>query len=89
MGMGSSFTSLEQVFAYKNAAIPQKSNVPASQLATGFRPLNLTPDEVAKLTTFLRDALYDSELKRYLPQSLPSGQAFPDNDAKSRADLGF
>lgn len=89
-GHGSSFTSIEQVVAYKNAAVPQDANVPTSQLAAEFVPLKLSTDEQKQLVTFLRDALYDAELSRYVPRSIPSGQAFPNNDAASRkAFLGL
>lgn len=88
-GHGASFTSLEEVIAYKNAAVSQNNNVPATQLATEFTPLNLSADEQKQLVSFLKNALYDPELSRYVPRSLPSGQAFPDNDAISRKDLGF
>lgn len=88
-GHGASFTKLEDVIAYKNKAIPQNSSVPLSQLASEFKPLNLTASEITQLVSFLRDGLYDPELMRYTPKSLPSGSAFPDNDPISRTDLGF
>ena len=75
-GHGASFTSLEEVVAYKNAAIPQNAVVPHAQLATEFKPLNLTTTEIKQLVTFLRDGLHDPELRRYVPSSLPSGVSF-------------
>lgn len=88
-GHGASFTTLEAVVAYKNAAVSQNANVPTTQLAAEFKPLNLTTDEQKQLVAFLRNSLYDPELMRYVPQSLPSGQAFPNNDPASRLDLGY
>lgn len=85
-GHGASFTSIRDVVAYKNRGIPQNSNVPASQLAPHFSPLGLTDDEVAKIAAFLSDALYDPNLSRYEPASLPTGLCFPNNDPQSRLD---
>lgn len=88
-GHGSSFTKIEDVIAYKNAAVSQNANVPHSQLATEFAPLKLSASEVKQLTEFIKEGLYDPNLSRYVPKSLPSGLAFPNNDAASRKDLGF
>lgn len=87
-GHGSSFTSVEEVIRYINKGIPQNANVPASQLAKQFQPLYLTEDEIIKLVKFVEDALYDPNLIRYVPVSLPSGNCIPNNDAKSKADRG-
>ncbi|WP_412069027.1 cytochrome-c peroxidase [Rubrivirga sp. IMCC43871] len=87
-GHGSSFVSVREVLAYKNAAVPQSARVPRDRLAPRFVPLGLTPDEMDDLLMFLTDALYDPDLARYLPEALPSGQCFPSNDAQTRADLG-
>lgn len=87
-GHGGNFTTIEQVIRYKNAAVSQNSNVPASQLAKQFVPLHLTDDEINKLVAFVRDALYDPNLSRYVPESLPSGSCIPNNDTQSRIDRG-
>lgn len=86
-GHGGSFRSVEEVIRYKNEAIPQ-ANIDASYLSDEFVPLGLTNDEILKLTDFIENALYDSELKRYEPEQLPSGFCFPNNDPVSRTDLG-
>jgi hypothetical protein len=39
------------------------------------------------LTAFLTTALRDPELDRYVPERLPSGACFPNNDPQSREDL--
>ncbi|MEZ4901836.1 MAG: hypothetical protein R2822_08790 [Spirosomataceae bacterium] len=41
------------------------------------------------MTEFIKEGLYDSNLERYVPKTLPSGFAFPNNDKQSRIDLGF
>ncbi len=87
-GHGASFTSLRDVVAYKNEAVPENPNVPVSQLAEGFQPLNLTPQEIDDITAFLESALRDPDLMRYQPAAILSGQCFPNNDPQSRQDLG-
>lgn len=88
-GHGASIYSLEDVIKYKNEAKPQNSVVPTSQLAKEFKALNLTSDEMVQLTEFIKNGLYDRNLQRYVPKSIPSGLAFPNNDTQSRKDLGF
>ncbi|MEM6723044.1 MAG: cytochrome-c peroxidase, partial [Bacteroidota bacterium] len=87
-GHGSTFTSVEDVVAYKNAGIAENTSVPAGQLASSFQPLNLTEYEIYQITAFVEDALYDPDLLRYTPNTLPSGLCFPNNDLDSKADLG-
>jgi len=87
-GHGGTFRSIREVIEYKNEAVPAKAEVPSSQLAEGFRPLNLTEDEISALAAFLQNGLYDPALDRYVPASLPSGLCFPNNDPSSREALG-
>ncbi len=87
-GHGSSMNSLTQVVEYKNAAVPENPDVLASQLSPMFTPKNLTNEEVAQLVTFLETALYDPNLARYEPASLPSGFCFPNNDYLSNEHTG-
>ncbi|QEC69764.1 cytochrome-c peroxidase [Panacibacter ginsenosidivorans] len=87
-GHGSSFSSVSDVIHYLNNAVPQNPNVPVSQLAKQFQPLYLTEDEMSKLTKFVEDALYDPNLSRYVPASLPSASCIPNNDAQSKTDRG-
>lgn len=89
LGHGSSFTSVTDVIRYINNAVPQNKNVPASQLAEQFKPLNLTETEINKLTIFVENALYDPSLSRYVPEALPSGNCIPNNDAQSKKDRGL
>lgn len=87
-GHGSSFTSLKDVVIYKNYAIKENSFVPDSHLAEEFVPLGLSKSEISFLTAFLEEGLNDTELSRYEPYSIPSGQCFPNNDEQSKIDLG-
>lgn len=88
-GHGASLTSIREVIEYKNKAIKQNERVPNAQLSPNFKPLGLTESEVTALTDFLENALRDPNLERYVPKKLPSGLAFPNNDAQSKRDLGF
>lgn len=87
-GHGSTFTKIQDVVEYKNRGVAQNAKVPQSQLSPLFKPLNLTPDEVAALTEFLEKALHDPQLTRYVPNSLPSGFCFPNNDPLARQEQG-
>lgn len=87
-GHGASFTSIEAVIRYKNAAVPENTTVPSSQLAPEFVPLNLSETEINELKAFIENALYDDNLYRYVPSALPSGLCFPNNDLPSKIDLG-
>lgn len=87
-GHGGTFTSLRDVVEYKNAGIPENGNVPGSQLADEFVPLGLTADEIDDLVYFLENELYDPDLLRYVPEELPSGNCFPNNDPQSVIDQG-
>lgn len=88
-GHGGSFTSLDAVVDYLNNGVAENKDVPVSQLATEFKPLNLTATERKYLVSFLQDGLHDADLRHYAPASLPSGQCFPNNDLTTRQDLGF
>ncbi|WP_306640900.1 cytochrome-c peroxidase [Sanyastnella coralliicola] len=87
-GHGGTFTSVRQVIEYKNNAVAENMNVPASQLAEEFHALQLTEQEIDDLVNFIEYALYDPNLVRYTPDALPSGQCFPNNDAISQIDQG-
>lgn len=88
LGHGSSFNSVSDVIHYINNAVPQNTDVPASQIAKQFKPLNLTEEEIDKLVKFVEDALYDPNLIRYVPASLPSGNCIPNNDDQSKSERG-
>ena len=87
-GHGSSFASVRDVVEYFNAAAPQNAAVPTASLHPGFQPLGLSAAEVNQLTEFVADALYDPNLVRYEPASLPTGLCFPCNDPQAQIDLG-
>jgi cytochrome c peroxidase len=73
MGHGASFTSVREVVEYKNAGVAQ-ADIPEGKLDYRFRPLGLTAEEIDQLVTFIEVSLYDDNLSRYVPTSLPSGQ---------------
>ncbi len=87
-GHGASFRSIKSVIEYKNQAVRQNVAVPKEKLSNQFVPLHLSDIEINDLTIFIKQALYDPNLNRYVPQSLPSGNCFPFNDPQSRVDLG-
>lgn len=85
---GSSKSSLHDVVKYFNKAIPENDLVPTDQISTYFRKLYLSDQEVDDLTVFIRDALYDPGMHRYVPESVLSGNCIPNNDIFSQVDLG-
>ena len=87
-GHGGTFRSVREVVEYKNNAESTNATVPTSQLAEQFVPLNLSDDEISDLVDFIENALYDPNLMRYVPDALPTGQCFPNNDAVSQIDQG-
>lgn len=83
---GSSKSSIEEVVEFKNKAVTENVNVPQEKVA--IRPLSLSDEEKAALVDFLRNALYDDNMTRYKPERVPSGFCFPNNDSKSKQDMG-
>lgn len=85
---GGSIETIEGVIKYFNTGKKQNQRVPDSQLSSFIRPLGLTDEEVADLTEFVKNGLRDPNLKRYKPDSVPSGLCFPNNDPSSKVDMG-
>ena len=85
---GSSKQSLEEVVEFKLRAVSENPNVDDANLSTFFNPITLTEEEKSNLIDFLRNALYDDAFHRYVPESVPSGNCFPNNDPISQEDLG-
>ncbi len=83
---GSSKTSIEDVLDYKITARSEHPNVDDSEVA--LNPLNLSEAEKKDLVNFLRNGLFDGRMSRYVPEAVPSGNCLPNNDDKSKADLG-
>jgi hypothetical protein len=54
----------------------------------GIHPLGMTPQEMAYLTEFLANGLFDPSMDRYIPAFVMSGNCFPDNDILSRIEMG-
>lgn len=73
LGHGASFTSIRELLEYKNAAIAQNL-ASVNYLDKRFIPLQMSSAELDDLELFLSDALYDSQLIRYQPSSVPSGE---------------
>jgi len=86
-GHGGSFTSIRSVVSYKNIANGENPNVNPNRFPDEFEPLDLTEEEIDKITLFIKESLYDPNLIRYVPDYLPSGLCFPNNDEKSKLDL--
>jgi cytochrome c peroxidase len=84
LGHGNSFNSVREVVEYKNKAIPEVYN---ENIDPRFVPLNLSEREVDNLVSFIEEGLRDSNLERYEPLELPSGQCRINNDYNSRVDL--
>lgn len=85
---GSSHTDLREVVEYFNEGVAANDRVPTANISDFFHPLGLTDDEVNDLTEFLAEGLYDANLQRYVPETVLSGNCFPNNDAQSREDMG-
>ena len=85
---GSSVRELDELIEYKNLARSENDRIPQEQLSEKFVPLELTEEEKMQLQLFLEKSLRDSDLIRYKPSELKSGNCFPNNDPRSREDLG-
>lgn len=85
---GSSKQSLEDVVEYFDRAVPENPDVPASQIASEFRPLGLSEQQKADLVAFLKYGLQDAGVVRYKPTALPSGNCFPNADLLSKREIG-
>ncbi len=88
LGHGGTFRSVREVVEYKNQGVPANPKVPESQITADFVPLDLTTTEMEQITDFIENALYDNNLARYEPGTLPTGFCFPNNDQLSRSDRG-
>jgi len=87
LGHGASFNSINEIVMYKNSGIAENDNVPEENLDPLFKPLGLSENEVALLSYFIETGLYDDNLQRYVPETLPSGGCFPNADSQSRKDM--
>ncbi len=85
---GSSVTSLEDLVEFKNLAVSENNLISNDMLSEKFNPLFLSESEKEQLVEFLDESLRDPDLTRFKPDYLLSGNCFPNNDPKSRLDLG-
>jgi len=88
LGHGGSFSSVKEVLEYKNIALAENNAVPQDKISKEFVPLGLTDVEIVQLTAFIENGLFDPNLERYVPESLPTGNCFPVADNQSKIDLG-
>ena len=84
---GSSKESIRDVVEFKLKASSENPSVTDDMLSPLFQPVDLTEDEIESLVDFLSNALYDGNYGRYVPESIPSGNCFPNNDAFAKIDL--
>ena len=87
-GHGGSLHSVREVIEYKNLAVTENTSVDAVQLASQFKPLKLSSEEIDQLVLFIENALYDPNLDRFVPSSTPLGsECFPNADQQSKIDM--
>lgn len=87
LGHGGSFNSVEAVIRYKNEAIIENKEMNETNISPLFTPLQLNEEEIKQLTFFVENALYDPNLSRYVPNTLPTGNCFPVADIQSKEDM--
>lgn len=85
---GSSKRSLREVVEYFNEGIPENDRVPQGNIAPHLRPLELSEQEISDLVNFLEEGLRDPNIERYVPESVLSGNCFPNNDPLAKEDTG-
>lgn len=85
---GSSKRSIRSVVEYFNEGVPENPRVAEDYISPLFHPLNLSEENIEDLTEFISRGLYDPNFDRYVPESVLSGNCFPNNDPQSRLDLG-
>ncbi|MDF1694369.1 MAG: cytochrome c peroxidase [Saprospiraceae bacterium] len=83
---GSSKLSIEDVVEFKVTAKSENPNVSDERVAIS--PKDLSSEEKENLIEFLRYGLYDSNMERYMPEAVLSGNCFPNNDEQSQSDMG-
>lgn len=86
-GHGGSFKTIEAVINYKNEAVIENTEMNGTNLSPLFIPLGLDEIEIKQLTEFVEKALYDPNLSRYVPDTLPTGNCFPVADNQSKEDM--
>ena len=89
LGHGASFRSVRDVIRYKNAgAGPGDAQNGHGTNVSTMAPLGLDEREIRQLNRFVKRALHDPSLDRYVPAALPSGNCFPVADFRAALDLG-
>lgn len=67
LGHGGSFKSVRDVVEYKVLAVSENPQIDSLDIY----PINLNPKEIDNLVDFVENSLYDNNLMRYKPLSLP------------------
>jgi cytochrome c peroxidase len=86
-GHGGIFISLNEVVSYIVKGEKQNNSVPNTQLVEDFTDRNLKQQEINDSVAFIENALYDSNLERYVPTQVFSGNCIPNGDLQSQIDL--
>ncbi|NNE26744.1 MAG: hypothetical protein HKN09_07865 [Saprospiraceae bacterium] len=84
---GSSKYALEDVIDYKLNAVSENERVSQDRISIKLQPVGLSESEKSKLIEFIEHGLRDPDMLRYQPQTIGSGNCFPNNDLLSREDL--
>lgn len=86
---GSSKQSVREVVEYKIAARSENPRVANHELDDRFAPIeNMSEEDITNLVDFLENGLRDPNLIRYVPETLLSGNCFPNNDVVSKQQMG-
>jgi cytochrome c peroxidase len=85
---GGSVEGLDNLVEYFNRAEFENPEVPNEYRSEKFRPLGLSDEEKHYLIEFLSEGLYDDNLVRYVPDFVMSNNCFPNNDLRSKQELG-
>jgi len=85
---GGSISTLEELIEYKIEATSENPEIPDSLLSSKFNKLYLSEIEIENLLVFLKEGLRDPDLIRFKPDSILSGNCFPNADIRSKRDLG-
>ena len=81
-GHGGTFYTLAEVIQYKVDGVAEKAEA-ENYLSDDFQTLSLTAQQQHDLLDFLKHGLYDAHMDRYVPNSVLSGNCFPNSDPQS------
>ena len=84
-GHGGSHTSIYSIVRYMLEGQSENLGIPV--LSDRFNSVSYSNEELNSLVDFIENGLYDNNLVRFVPSSLPSGNCFPNADTLSKQDL--